>query len=197
MADREGERLRFIVRVVGEGTRWLGDLSVGEELDITGPWGQAVDLPLVKPVMLLAGGVGAAPLLYLARNLKERDVDCYALLAAGSKKEIILQDEFHSLCKEVFIASDDGSAGIRGLLTDVLQGLPLINQVKTFYACGPEPMFAALKRLNLSQPVFAFLESRMGCGTGLCVGCAVKGIDGRYHRVCLEGPVFSLEEIDL
>lgn len=197
VADQDAERLRFVLRAVGPGTSWLASQTVGVELDLFGPLGQGVDAANQKPVMLLAGGVGAAPLLFLSRVLKEQNIDCIALLAAGTENEIILADEFRLLCKEVIFCTDDGSCGRKGLLTDVLPRLPQINEVKIFYACGPEPMFGALKRLGLNKPIHAFLESRMGCGTGLCVGCAVKGVDGLYHRVCLEGPVFPLEEIEV
>lgn len=197
LADRDGDRLLFVVKVVGQGTRWLAGLSADSKLDLRGPLGEGVKIPDSGPVMLLAGGVGAAPLLYLARKLNERGLEVNALLAAGSEEELILTEEFGSLCREVILATDDGSCGHKGFLTDILPALQVVNDTRIFYACGPEPMFAALKRLDLGKPVYAFLESRMGCGTGLCVGCAVRGRDGRYRRVCTEGPVFNLEEIEL
>jgi dihydroorotate dehydrogenase electron transfer subunit len=197
VADRDATRLRFVLRVVGKGTAWLSQLPEGSKLDLAGPLGQGVAMPSLGPVMLLAGGVGAAPLLYLARKLNEKGIQVDAMLAAGTSEELILAEEFKSLCRNLTFATDDGSCGKKGRLTDVLPALPDIHDVKVFYACGPEPMFAALKRLDLGKPLYAFLESRMGCGTGLCMGCAVHGRDGRYHRVCTEGPVFNLEEIEL
>jgi len=197
VADRDAMRLRFVLRVVGKGTAWLSQLPEGSKLNLAGPLGQGVAMPSKGPVMLLAGGIGAAPLLYLARKLNEQRVEVDALLAAETKEELILTEEFGSLCRKVILATDDGSCGHKGLLTDILPALPVINDIQIFYACGPEPMFAALKRLDLGKPLYAFLESRMGCGTGLCMGCGVLGRDGRYHRVCTEGPVFNLEEIEL
>jgi dihydroorotate dehydrogenase electron transfer subunit len=197
VADKDADRLRFVLRVVGAGTQWLSELSKDSRLDISGPLGKGVILPSEGPVMLLAGGVGAAPLLYLARKLNEEGVTVDALLAAGTSEELILAEEFKSLCRNLTLATDDGSCGKKGRLTDVLPALPDIHDIKVFYACGPEPMFLAIKRMGLGRPVYAFLESRMGCGTGLCVGCAVRGRDGRYHRVCTEGAVFNLEEIEL
>jgi dihydroorotate dehydrogenase electron transfer subunit len=197
VADHDGDCLRFVLRVVGPGTRWLSRLSEGAALDIYGALGQGVKMPAAGPVMLLAGGVGAAPLLYLARRLSESGIEVDALLAASSGEELILADEFRAFCREVTIATDDGSCGKKGLLTDVLPALPAIGNTRIFYACGPEAMLVALKRLKLKKPVYAFLESRMGCGTGLCVGCAVRDQSGRYRRVCTDGPVFNLEEIEL
>ena len=197
VADQDADRLRFVLRVVGAGTGWLSLLTEGSRLDISGPLGKGVAVPSLGPVMLLAGGVGAAPLLYLARKLNEKGVEVDALLAAGTSVELILVEEFKSLCRRVTLATEDGSCGEKGYLTDVLATLSGIHDVKVFYTCGPEPMLTAIKRIGLGRPVYAFLESRMGCGTGLCVGCAVRGRDGRYHRVCTEGPVFNLEEIEL
>jgi dihydroorotate dehydrogenase electron transfer subunit len=197
VADKDADRLRFILRVVGAGTQWLSELSLGSRLDVSGPLGRGVVLPSEGPVMLLAGGVGAAPLLHFARKLNERGIKVDALLAAARGEELILVEEFRPLCRNLTLATDDGSCGKKGRLTDVLPALPRIHDVKVFYTCGPEPMFAAIKRMGIGKPVYAFLESRMGCGTGLCVGCAVLGRDGRYHRVCTEGAVFNLEEIEL
>lgn len=197
VADKTGDRLTFVLRVVGPGTSWLSRLPESSIINIRGPLGRGVSMPDEGPVMLLAGGVGAAPLLYLARKLSERGIPVWALLAASSENELILVDEFRSFCEKVILATNNGSIGHKGFLTDVLSTLSETKDVKQFYACGPEAMFCALKSLSLSQTVYAFLESRMGCGTGLCVGCAVLGRDDIYHRVCLEGPVFDLEDIEL
>lgn len=197
VADREGDKVRFVIKVVGAGTAWLAEVPVPTELDVIGPLGQGVKMPSRGPVMLLGGGVGAAPLLYLARRFEESGVICDAVIAARSEAELLLLDEFGSMCREVILVTDDGSRGAKGYLSDILADLPRAKDAQAFYACGPEPMLAAIKRLALPSPVYAFLESRMGCGTGLCVGCAVKGSDGSYRRVCLEGPVFDLGEIEL
>jgi len=197
VADRQANRLLFVLRVVGAGTRWLAARPQGTELDILGPLGQGVEPPRDARVMLLGGGVGAAPLLYLARTLAAGGCSTDAVIAAARADELVLLEEFNSLCRRVNVVTEDGSRGMKGRLTDVLHSLPDINEAEVVYACGPEPMLAALKRLALPQPVYAFLESRMGCGTGLCVGCGVRGQDGRYRRVCTDGPVFKLSEIEL
>jgi len=202
VADRVDNRLLFVVRVVGHGTRWLSDLSTGSTLKVLGPLGHGMEIPEQGPVMLLGGGVGSAPLLYLARKLHQSGIEVDALLAASCNDQMILVQEFETCCRNVTCCTDDGSCGLHGLLPDVLADMDLADmsgkdQYRQFYACGPEPMFSALKRMELPQPVYAFLESRMGCGTGLCVGCAVKGTDGTFHRVCTEGPVFMLKDIDV
>ncbi|MBN2378348.1 dihydroorotate dehydrogenase electron transfer subunit [candidate division WOR-3 bacterium] len=197
IADQKGRNLRFVLKTVGSGTQWLAQVRVGEMLDLIGPCGQGVKIPDQGPVMLLGGGVGSAPLLYLARRLSEKGIKNDAVIAACTRNELILVEEFKEVCREVIVSTDDGSSGHKGLLTEVVRTLHQTTQAKVLYACGPEPMLAALKNIGLKQPVYAFLESRMGCGMGLCVGCAVKGRDSRYHRVCLEGPVFDLTEIEL
>jgi len=197
IADMHDGGLRLIIRVVGPGTKWLATLKPGTFLNLLGPLGQGVKLPQEGPVMLLGGGVGIAPLLFLARRLAESGITTDALLAVCSQNELICVEDFGNLTREVMIATDDGSCGREGLLTEVLPSIPGFEEAKVFYACGPEPMLAALKKLEINKPVYAFLESRMGCGTGLCVGCAVKNNNGKYIRVCLDGPVFDLGKISL
>lgn len=197
IADRKDNRLRFVVKTVGPGTSWLSQIGEGAKIDVFGPLGQGVMLTGEGKVMLLAGGIGSAPLYYLARTLHEQNIDVDAIISARKAQQLILVEEYEKLCRTVVVTTDDGSAGKKGLLTDILPAFSGLNNVNAFYACGPEPMFRALKMLHLDRPIYAFLESRMGCGTGLCVGCAIKGKDGRYHRVCLEGPVYDLEEIEI
>jgi dihydroorotate dehydrogenase electron transfer subunit len=195
VSDCTKEDILFVVKVVGPGTSWISQLEPEALINIRGPLGQGAPIGSESPVMLCAGGVGAAPLLYLARKLKEKGIACYALIASRTANELILLDEFRSCCERVILATEDGSEGEKGLLTDVLLHLPELEETKVLYACGPEAMFVSLKALSLNQTTYAFLESRMGCGTGLCVGCAVLGRDNKYHRVCTEGPVFNLQEI--
>ncbi|MBD3286154.1 NAD-dependent dihydroorotate dehydrogenase B electron transfer subunit [candidate division WOR-3 bacterium] len=197
LADKIEDRLRFIIRVVGPGTEWMSGLKPGENLDIIGPLGKGVKIPEEGSLTLLGGGIGIAPLLYLARVLSGKGLRVNALLAACTREELICTEEFGSLCSEVVTATDDGSCGRKGLLTQVLPSLQCYKESSAFYACGPEPMLKALKELDIQSPVYAFLESRMGCGIGLCMGCAIKHTDGGYRRVCLDGPVFNLEDITL
>ncbi len=197
VADAQENRLLFVFRVVGEGTKWLSELTPGVELNLIGHLGKQVEMPQQGPVMLLGGGVGVAPLLYLARTLYHAKIPTYAVLAASSANQLILVDEFRPLCSELTLVTDDGSLGYKGLLPEVIPNLTILPEITKFYACGPEPMFVAINKLSLNKPVYAFLESRMGCGVGLCVGCAVAGKDGAYHRVCTEGPVFKLEDVIL
>ncbi|NLI97693.1 hypothetical protein GX441_03420 [bacterium] len=195
VSDCMNEDILFVVRVVGPGTSWISQLQPETPMDIRGPLGCGAPMVSESPVMLCAGGVGVAPLLYLARKFKECGIVCYALIASRTSTELILVSEFRTCCERVILATEDGSEGEKGLLTDVLPSLPELYETKVLYACGPEAMLVSLKALALKQTIYAFLESRMGCGTGLCVGCAVLGCDEIYHRVCTEGPVFNLKEI--
>jgi len=98
VADVDGNDARILIRAVGAGSNWLASKEKGEYLDVTGPLGQGINIPDKDPVMLLGGGVGAAPLLYLARKLKDKGLRVQAFLGARTKKEVILEEEFRTLC---------------------------------------------------------------------------------------------------
>ncbi len=196
------DRLSFLFRVQGPGTRHLGGLRAGDHLYALGPLGHGFTLP-ERPVRaaLLGGGVGVPPLWGLARNLLAGGSEVLALIGARSGAHLVGAEEIAALGAEVRLATDDGSAGRKGLLTDLLEG----EQVDALYACGPEPMLRRVQEISLGAglPAELALEAPMACGYGVCMGCVVErtrpqdelGDYGRYARVCREGPVFRAEEV--
>jgi dihydroorotate dehydrogenase electron transfer subunit len=204
--DRERGEVRVLYQVVGQGTRLLSRKSVGERLACLGPLGHGFEVSEEGGgVLLVAGGIGMAPLIFLCEDLL-RGQAVTALIGARSRDGILCHDLLRSGGATVHIATDDGSLGHRGLVTDLLNAQLEAGREASaspvVYACGPVAMLrtvAALCRAN-ELPCQVSLESRMACGLGACLGCAVKVRSSippgyEYKRVCKEGPVFEAEEV--
>ncbi|RJO65565.1 MAG: dihydroorotate dehydrogenase electron transfer subunit [Candidatus Omnitrophota bacterium] len=204
----DGCRIEILYEAVGEGTRLLSKNKQGSFLDILGPLGNGYDYRYAlirhKTPVLVAGGMGVAPLFFLAEKLVRslgRKVrhSPRVLLGAKSKNQILCEKEFKKIGCSVTIATDNGSAGFKGKVTDLLkQTLSTLDcpLSTALYACGPRPMLAEVSRISRKHGIFTqvSLEEHMACGIGACLGCVVKTKDG-YKRVCKEGPVFNSEEI--
>ena len=183
-------RLTLIYKVVGSGTEQLSRMGTGEKLDLLTGLGNGYDLaPAGDAPVLVGGGVGVPPLYGLARALLARGVRPAVILGFNTAAEIFLREEFAALGCPVTVTTADGSAGVRGFVTDALKTV----DYSYFYACGPEPMLKALWRTSRTSGQMSF-ESRMGCGFGACMGCSCKTLTG-HKRICKDGPVLRKEEI--
>ena len=183
-------RLSLIYKVVGSGTEQLSRMETGEKLDLLTGLGNGYDLaPAGDAPVLVGGGVGVPPLYGLAKALLARGVRPAVILGFNTAAEIFLREEFAALGCPVTVTTADGSAGVRGFVTDALKTV----DYSYFYACGPEPMLKALWRTSRTSGQMSF-ESRMGCGFGACMGCSCKTLTG-YKRICKDGPVMRKEEI--
>ncbi len=192
------DTLQLLFRIVGRGTEALAGLRPADPLSLLGPLGRGFPLRTEGPACLVGGGIGIAPLLFLAENLLPRlsgSGSLLVLLGGRTAAEIEpLAGAFRDLGCPVEAATDDGSLGHHGLVTDLLpRHLPSVRQV---FACGPTAMMAAAAALCRQSGVACAvsLEARMACGLGACLGCTVRGRD-RYLHVCKEGPVFPAEEV--
>lgn len=193
----DGKYIRFVFEVRGEGTAQLAKANVGDMLDILGPLGHGFDTSIVNEtgsILLIGGGIGVFPLLKLARDL---DGKATAMLGYRNKESVILAGEFSKVCKNVFVATDDGSFGFHGFVTDIMQNVLRSNPVAAMYTCGPKPMMKivadAAKKHNI--PAQVSMEERMGCGVGACVTCTCT-VNGSRKRVCKDGPVFMAAEVE-
>jgi dihydroorotate dehydrogenase electron transfer subunit len=191
--------IEILYEVVGKATQILSQKKTGGSLDVVGPLGNGFNLkPKTRNLtpILVAGGMGVAPLVFLAEKLAKAKI--LILLGARTKKQILCEKEFQKYGGDVKIATDDGSCGFRGKVTELLQKtLSTVNcQLSTIYACGPRPMLKEISRISekCNIPAQISLEEHMACGIGACLGCAVNTKQG-YKRVCKEGPVFNAEEI--
>ena len=190
VCDCEDGVLTLIYKVVGKGTEQMAQMTEGEELNVLTGLGNGYDLSLAgdKP-LLLGGGVGVPPLYMLCKKLIADGKKVSVVLGFNTKDEVFCEEDFKALGAKVYVATADGSYGIKGFVTDALKEIDYTY----FYTCGPEPMLKAIYKAADTSGQFSF-EERMGCGFGACMGCSCKTITG-YKRICKEGPVLKKEEI--
>lgn len=187
--DYEKDVMTIIYKVVGAGTEYMTTLCEGARLDVLSGLGNGFDADACKSdALLVGGGAGVAPLYMLAKALTSRGVRVSCALGFGTAEEIFLADELRALGCDVKIATVDGSAGVKGFVTDATDG-----DEEYLYVCGPEPMMKAVYKKSRADGQFSF-ESRMGCGFGACLCCTCKTVTG-YKRICKDGPVLYREEI--
>lgn len=193
--DYNTNELWLLVHGIGDGTRWLTSLQAGRQVNVVLPLGRGFTVAASDaPVLLVGGGVGTAPLLYLARELRQAGCrQVYALLGARSAADVLQRDLF-DLFSKVCITTEDGSLGERGLVTE-----HSVWSEVTFskvYTCGPKPMMKAVaqKAHILHIPCEASLENLMACGLGACLCCVEDTVHG-HLCVCQEGPVFNTSDL--
>ena len=192
VCDTSPEGFTLLYKTVGEGTRALSTLPVGTSLSVLTGLGKGFDASACREkALLVGGGLGAAPLYLLAKELRKEGKEATVILGFNKADEIVLQGEFETLCGSVTLTTLDGSAGVKGFVTDALKALKPTYDY--FYTCGPMVMMKAVCQ-QLEGPGEASLEERMGCGAGFCYGCSIQTAGGP-RRVCKDGPVFKKEEI--
>ncbi|MBI2853877.1 MAG: dihydroorotate dehydrogenase electron transfer subunit [Chloroflexi bacterium] len=192
----DGDRVAFLYRAIGAGTRWLANRRRGDEIDMLGPLGNGFSITgRSRRLLLLAGGIGLAPLKFLAESAASQGHQVVLLVGTRNTAEQYPIDLLPSHGHVVKI-TEDGSAGKKGLVTDFISEFaPEVDQA---FACGPEGMYRELMRVRGSMqsvPVQVSLEVRMGCGIGACLSCTIRTNSGLKH-VCKDGPVFDLDDID-
>ena len=199
ISGKASNRVELLYEVVGAGTRILSQRKAGEQVDILGPLGNgfSVEAQAKKSrIILVAGGIGVAPLVFLAQRLKGFKVT--VLIGVRTKSQILCVEDFKKLCCDVRIATDDGTSGFHGRVTGLLEKFLAGGADKKYvlYGCGPKPMLKAITDLSRRYrlPAQISLESHMACGIGACLGCLVQTRRG-YERVCKEGPVFDAGDL--
>jgi dihydroorotate dehydrogenase electron transfer subunit len=191
-----GRSPSILIKVVGDGTRRMARAEPGEPFDLLGPLGVPWRAPNPeRRQILVAGGVGVAPLLFLARALAKRGGRPIAIYGGRSKKDLPLDDELSDI-SELRVTTEDGSRGDRGRVTDALESL-LGDDVEV-YSCGPDRMMARVAEMCAARdvPCEVSLETPMACGYGVCLGCPVPARDGGYLYACTEGPCVDARRID-
>ena len=193
----ENQNIFILFKVKGKGTKILSTYKKGDSLDILGPLGKGFKIYPSASVILVAGGIGIAPLLFLAQRIKKGLR--FLFFGTESKKELVTLPEFKRLGFKIFVATQDGSEGFKGDVIKLLEKrISCLNLSSLkLYACGPNSMLYNLAQLLKRFPyieAFASVEQFMGCGVGACLGCVISTKEG-YKRVCKDGPVFNLKEI--
>lgn len=200
IAGADDSNIELLYKVIGSQTELMSHWKAGDPVKILGPLGNSFEIPAPEAeIVLLAGGVGAAPLLFFRDRLSESGVKPKFFLGAQTQNQLPLRIDAKS---ELIIVTDDGSCGRQGLVTAVFhEYIAAIDSPLAVYACGPDAMLQALQPMleNSNLIVFVSLEKTMACGLGLCQGCIVKNAGhrggGDYSLVCRDGPVFNLRDI--
>ena len=181
--------LTIIYKVVGVGTEAMSHLPVGTQLDVLTVLGNGYDLTKAGDApLLVGGGVGVPPMYMLARQLREAGKKVRVILGFNTKDEVFYEEEFRALGCDVTVTTVDGSHGVKGFVTNALDG-----KQSYYYTCGPLPMIKALLQAAGTNGEVS-MEERMGCGFGACMGCTIQTTKGP-KRVCKEGPVFAASEL--
>lgn len=193
--ERTKNELWLLIQLVGDGTRRMAEYLPGDIVNIMLPLGNGFTIlpDRNKKVLLIGGGVGTAPMLYLGASLKDAGFKPAFLLGARSKDDVLQLEQFEQF-GPVYVTTEDGSLGEKGYVTDhsLLQKEPF-DQI---YTCGPKPMMVAVAKYasRESIPCEVSLENTMACGIGACLCCVEKTVDG-HICVCTEGPVFNIEKL--
>lgn len=195
--------------VVGKGTKMMTEWTIGQKVNVLGPLGNGFDINTLSNrqcLVIVAGGTGLAPLIPLIRLAKERKMNIYLFYGASSANQLLDTTSLSKGCS-IHFATEDGSLGYKGLVTNLLETHigrivedRLAGQV-TAISCGPRPMLNQVKAICIEHKVslFVSIEGRMACGYGLCQGCVIKssGSEQEYYHICTDGPVFKADDVDL
>jgi dihydroorotate dehydrogenase electron transfer subunit len=185
-------KLAFLFNVVGKGTYWLAQRQTGDNIDLLGPLGNGYSIhPESHNLLLVAGGIGIAPLYFLAQDVLEKKCSVTLLYGTADKKRYSIPPQI-----KLVSATEDGTVGHHGMITDLLP--EFADWADQIFACGPTEMYKSMatqnQKLLKTKSVQISLEVRMGCGRGVCYGCTVKTKRG-LKQVCQDGPVFDLEDV--
>ncbi len=194
-----GNRIEVLYEILGRGTGLLAQKRKGHELKVLGPLGRPFSQDIKgKKRILVAGGVGVPPLVYLAETVMDQPKNQFLLIGCKSKKEVLPKTELAMVKGQVLYATDDGSYGQKGFVTVLLQDLLKREDPKSLFiqTCGPTVMMSAVRKMAQEFGVEgeASVEERMACGVGACLGCVVETHDG-FKTSCVEGPVFSFSAL--
>lgn len=189
ICDWDDRTMTLIYKVVGRGTRQMAAMAPGHKLDLLTGLGNGFSMEEAgKHSLVIGGGVGVPPLYGLCKRLVQQGKRVSAVLGFGKQEQVFYQKEFEELGCPVYLATEDGSLGTKGFVTDVMAQL----DYDYYFACGPMPMLRAVHAMG-RQGQLSF-EERMGCGFGACMGCSCETLVGT-KRICVDGPVMRSEEV--
>ena len=203
--DKENGILEFIFQVKGKGTKILSEKVEGDLIDIIGPLGHGTfEYNDFQNIAIIGGGIGVFPLYELAKNAKNDGKNVNIYLGFRNKDFVVLEDEFKELANKLVLTTDDGSYAEKGFAIDFLKKDVEDGKIDCIFACGPLPMLKAVRNYAIEKniPCQISLEEKMGCGLGVCLGCAVKTAESssekpEYVHVCKAGPVFEAKDVEI
>lgn len=193
--DKENGTLSFFIKAIGKGTKKLGELEKGDNLNVIHPLGNAFSIPENKKVLITGGGSGIAPFIMLGRELKAKGNEVVIITGGRTASDILFTDEFNEY-GSVHCTTEDGSLGEKGLITDHSIFREGQLDYDMIYTCGPDPMMKAIAAIASKHNIAceASLENLMACGFGVCL-CCIQETDKGNLCVCTEGPVFNIDTL--
>lgn len=195
---RAQKHVEIFYEPIGPGTELLSLMKKGDELDVLGPLGNPFTLPSkdIKQVVMIAGGIGIAPFLALSDVLKKRKIEMVLLYGGRTQGHVYPMKEFKDNGVNVFVATDDGSVGVKGRVSELFSRIDLDVETTMVYTCGPNPMMAAVQKFCGQNGLNgeAACEEIMACALGACLGCSIPTKSG-FKTVCYDGPCFDLQEV--
>lgn len=197
--DPEKGTITMLYLIVGKGTAMMRDMEAGAVIDVLGPLGNGWNCNFEgRYAVLIGGGIGIAPLYPLAKALTKAGKTVELIVGAKNKEYLTDLSLYETADVRVTVTTDDGSAGIKGFVTEALANSIQEKTCDYIYACGPLPMLKFVEKLAIAnkKPGQVSTESHMGCGLGICLLCPSKVTAGGYKRTCTDGPVFEIGELD-
>lgn len=201
----DNPRIHLLIQMRGTGTRILQTCAAGQIISIIGPLGNGFTVPeSLSEAIIVAGGIGCAPLMYLANFIHKNRPGCTVRFFHGAVTKLYTKmfTHFNFLPSEPIVATEDGSDGYKGLVTELISSWLDSGHIKkhsgiSMYGCGPNPMLSVLAGKAKVKKIACqvSLEAMMACGVGACMGCIIRGSSGDYKRVCADGPVFDGTDI--
>ncbi len=199
--EPDGSRFGLVIQVTGPGTRLLFGLVPNDRIDALGPFGAGFTLPEDdKPLWIVAGGTGIAPFIGMMGSARGRREDITLFTGARASGLLLYKDYFKKAGVRLFTATEDGSEGYRGFVTELFERELERSAAPLVFTCGPALMMRAVARISMNRGIrcFASLENRMACGFGACLGCVAKVAgEDRYTTVCRKGPVFDVTTVEI
>ncbi|MHB0975723.1 MAG: dihydroorotate dehydrogenase electron transfer subunit [Candidatus Aquicultorales bacterium] len=192
-----GNAFEILFQAVGKGTKALSEVRVHDIVDVVGPLGKPFEVPdQLKSALIVAGGLGVAPVVFLADELSKKDVRLSVLQGAATQRKLFCYLELKRLGRHVYTATEDGTAGHPGKVTDLLHDVIKKRAPDQIYACGPEAMLKITADVAEAYGIGCqvSVERRMACGIGACLSCVCETTGG-YKLACKDGPVFRAEEL--
>lgn len=194
VSERDDNTITFLYAVVGTGTKDFSKLKAGDYIDLTGPLGNGFKTEGLGKVALVTGGIGIAPMLEVAKDIKRINKENIIDLYAGFREDIYLVEDMRKYLDKVNISTDTGKHGHKGFVTDMLK----VEDYDTILCCGPEIMMNKVVNMcrEKNVKVYVSMEKHMACGVGACLGCTCKTKEGN-KRTCKDGPVFDGNYLDI
>ena len=194
VSERDDNTITFLYAVVGTGTKDFSKLKVGDYIDLIGPLGNGFKTEGLGKVALVTGGIGIAPMLEVAKDIKRVNKENIIDLYAGFREDIYLVEDMRKYLDKVNISTDTGKHGHKGFVTDMIK----VEDYDTVLCCGPEIMMNKVVNMcrEKNVKVYVSMEKHMACGVGACLGCTCKTKEGN-KRTCKDGPVFDGDYLDI